>query len=55
MSSPAWLYYTGSRAGLTRSEVAHCPLGQVLDQIAVWQISELGAKQKSVAADVFDF
>lgn len=49
----AWLYFNASRAGLTRREAAYLPIGRVLDQIAVWQISELGAKQ-SAARDVFD-
>ena len=43
----AWLYYNGSRAGLTRTEVETLPLGQVCDQIACWMISACGAKQKT--------
>jgi hypothetical protein len=39
---------------LTRREAETLPIGQVLDQIAVWQIEELGAKQ-SYARDIFDF
>jgi len=38
---------------MTRKEAAYLPFGMVLDQIAVWQIEELGAKQ-SRARDVFD-
>lgn len=38
---------------MTRRETAYLPIGAVLDQIAVWQIEELGAKQ-SRARDVFD-
>lgn len=34
-------------------EAAVLPIGRVLDQIAVWQIEERGAKQ-SRARDVFD-
>lgn len=44
--SAAWLYYNGARAGLSRFEVAHLPLGRMLDQIACWQIAECGAKEK---------
>jgi hypothetical protein len=38
---------------MTRREAAYLPIGKVLDQIAVWQIEELGAKQ-NLARDVFD-
>jgi len=38
---------------MSRHEAAYLPIGKVLDQIAVWQIEELGAKQ-SRARDVFD-
>lgn len=51
--SSAWTYYHASRAGLTRREAAYLPIGKVQDQIAVWQIEELGAKQ-NLARDVFD-
>lgn len=44
--SPAWLYYQGSRAGLTRREVETLPLGRVLDQIACYQIAECGATER---------
>lgn len=37
--SLAWLTYNGHRAGLMRWEALHLPVGQVLDQIACWQIS----------------
>ena len=45
-----WLYYLGNRAGLTRFEVRHFPLGTVFDQIACWQISACGAKEKAEAS-----
>lgn len=51
--SPAWLFFHAARAGLTRREASTLPIGSVLDQIAVWQIEELGAKQNR-ARDVFD-
>lgn len=35
----AWLSYNGTRAGLTYWETRHLPVGQVLDQIACWQIA----------------
>lgn len=44
--SPAWLYYNGAKAGLSRFEVDHFPAGSVFDQIACWQIAECGAKEK---------
>lgn len=44
--SPAWVYYQGARAGLTRRETETLPLGRVLDQIACYQIAECGAKEK---------
>lgn len=44
--SSAWLYYYGAKAGLTRVEVRMLPLGEVFDQIAVYQIAECGAKEK---------
>jgi hypothetical protein len=47
------MYYHASRAGMTRREAAYLPIGKVLDQIAVWQIEELDAKQNR-ARDVFD-
>lgn len=40
------MYYQGAKAGLTRWEVDHLPLGRVLDQIACYQIAECGAKEK---------
>lgn len=53
--SSAWLYYNGARAGLTRPEVRNLPLGQVLDQIACYQISEMGAKEKKTpTGSLFD-
>lgn len=45
MTSPAWLYFMGNLAGMTRNEVSHLPIGAVLDQIACYQIMH-GAKQK---------
>lgn len=39
---------------MTRREAAYLPIGKVLDQIAVWQIEECGARQ-SQARDIFDF
>lgn len=55
--SPAWLYFNGIRAGLTRAEIEHLPLGAMLDHIAVYQISDCGARARTpaVSADVFDF
>lgn len=52
----AWLYYNGARAGLTRPEVEYLPLGRVCDQIACWQISACGAKEKmtSGGGSLFD-
>ena len=44
--SPAWVYYNGAKAGLTRFEVRNLPIGRVFDQIACWQIAECGAKEK---------
>lgn len=44
--SSAWLYFNGTRAGLTRPEVRNLPLGRVFDHIACWQIAECGAKEK---------
>lgn len=44
--SPAWLYYNGSKAGLTRFEIDNLPMGRVFDQIACWQIAECGAKER---------
>lgn len=44
--SPAWIYYQGAKAGLTRREAETLPLGRVLDQIACYQIAECGAKEK---------
>lgn len=48
--SSAWLYYNGARAGLARFEVENLPIGQVFDQIACWQISACGVKEKRVAS-----
>lgn len=31
---------------MTRWEVRNLPVGQVLDQIACWQIAQCGAKEK---------
>ena len=39
---------------MTRWEVSNLPLGQVLDQIACWQIAECGEKEKPHAVDIFD-
>ena len=43
--SPAWLYYNGAQAGLDRQVIATWPIGQVLDQIACYQIAKCGAKE----------
>jgi hypothetical protein len=51
------MYFQGFKAGLTRWEVDHLPLGRVLDQIACYQIAECGAKEKSRRArsgDLFE-
>lgn len=48
--SPAWLYYSGARAGLSRFEVDHLPLGRVFDQIACYKIDRCGAEEKRAAA-----
>lgn len=50
--SSAWLYYNGAKAGLARFDVRNLPIGQVLDQIACWQIAECGAKERS-SGDIF--
>lgn len=50
--SPAWVYYNGAKAGLTRFEVRNLPMGRVFDQIACWQIAECGAKEKN-GGDLF--
>lgn len=47
--SPAWLYYSGARAGLSRFEVDHLPLGRVFDQIACYQIAQCGAEERTAA------
>ena len=53
--SPAWVYYNGAKAGLTRFEVDHLPMGKVFDQIACWQISACGAKErKRFTGDLFE-
>lgn len=53
---PAWVYYHAARAGLSRTEAAYLPIGQVLDQISCWMIEERGIKQAMTdGADIFDF
>lgn len=53
--SPAWVYYDGAKAGLTRFEVRNLPVGLVLDQIACWQIAECGAKEhRRLSGDLFE-
>ena len=53
--SPAWVYYNGAKAGLTRFEVRNLPIGLVLDQIACWQISACGAKERRrLSGDLFE-
>lgn len=53
--SPAWVYYDGAKAGLTRFEVRNLPVGLVLDQIACWQIAECGARERRrLHGDLFE-
>ena len=42
----AWIYYMGMQAGLTFQEIQALPIGAVNDQIACYQISKCGAKEK---------
>lgn len=42
----AWLCYNATRAGLTRWEAMHLPMGQVNDQIACYLISTGRAKEE---------
>jgi len=43
----------GHLAGLTRDEVSHLPMGDVLDQIACHQIFH-GAKERKAKGDLFE-
>lgn len=46
----AWFLYYGRQLGMSRREILHCPVGELLDYIDCMQIQN-GAKPK-VYADV---
>ena len=52
--SSAWLYYMGNLAGLTRNEVRYLPIGEVRDQIAVYQIMHGAKEKKKWKGSLFD-
>lgn len=53
--SPAWVYFHGSKAGLSYRETANLPIGRVNDIISCWLIEEKNQREKSSYKDVFDF
>lgn len=44
----------GHLAGLTRNEVSHLPYGEVMDQIACYQIMHGAKERKVLKGDIFE-
>lgn len=50
----AWIFYMGHLAGLSRLEVSYLPIGEVMDQIACYQIFHGAKEKKRYKGDLFD-
>lgn len=48
----AWFLYYGRQLGMSRSEILHCPVGEILDLIACMQIQ--GGAQPKVYTELDD-